>query len=98
MQSKILKTYTADVGSCVINGVFISNGVGDGTYDVIVYDQKPQDIEEIVWLDLREQEKIGIWDYDCDSSTVSWYIKSDFYNADAIGVGVDDNGNICICK
>lgn len=98
MQSKVLMNYMADKGSCVINGIAFSNGVGDGSYDVVVSNEKPANVEEVAWVDFRDKDEIGIWAYDCDPSSVYWYTSTDFYNAEAIGIGVGEDGDIHIWK
>ena len=55
---KKLMTYAADKGSCVINGVCIDNGVGDGEFDVFFVDDvkkvnRPVKIIDGIWFDLR---------------------------------------------
>ena len=98
MVKKALMEYVADKGSCVINNICFSNNVGDGKYFVVACDEKPEDVEEIAWIDFRDKDEIGIWAYDCDPSSVSWFTSSDFYHAEAVGIGVSKEGDIYIWK
>jgi len=93
-----LMTYIADKGSCVINGIGFSNGIGDGHFKVYVFDSKPENTEELAWIDLRDNNRFGIWDYDCDPSTITWFTNADVFHADAIGIGFDKDGNACLWK
>lgn len=58
---KSLMTYACDKGSIVINGICFSNGIGDGMYEVMYANEKPNDIKEIAWIDLRDCHVVNIW-------------------------------------
>lgn len=93
-----LTYYDADKGSAVVNGVCLSNGVGDGRFQVYVCDKKPKDMKEIVWIDLRATPRIDLWLNDCDRTSRQDYYPANFYDADAIGLGFDADGNLYIWK
>lgn len=98
MQRKVLMSYMADKGTCVVNGIGFSNGIGDGSYDVIVCDERPEEVGELAWVDFRDKDEIGIWAYDCDPSSINWFTSADFYHAEGIGLGMGDDGNLYIWK
>ena len=108
MQRKTLGEYISNKGSFVINGVGIDNHFGDGKFNIIVCDENPSDLisqevdesdfHEQVWVDLRDCPKVGIWTDDCDPSSVTWFMASDFYKAEAIAIGAKENGDVWIWK
>ena len=65
---KRITTYEADAGTCVINGIGIDNGFGDGEFGVYYVDRLPQGAKLIdnVWIDLRNGYDVVIHSYDCN--------------------------------
>lgn len=101
---KRLGYYECDKGSIVINGICISNGIGDGGYDIYYYenedDAKIDNFKEIcndLWIDLRDTD-IEIWTYDCDRNCKKIIITKENINADALLFFKDNNGNIALVK
>lgn len=96
---KSLMTYACDKGSVVINGICFSNGIGDGMYDVFFNDDmKPIDIKEIAWIDLRDCHVVNIWESDCNAASARPFTSADFDNAQAIGLGFSNDGDLYIWK
>lgn len=93
-----LTYYDADKGCAVVNGICLSNGVGDGRFQVYVCDKKPKGMEEIVWIDLRDMPRIDLWLSDCDHTSKQPYFSGNFFGADAVGMGFDADGNLYIWK
>jgi hypothetical protein len=104
---KLLTTYVADAGTCVINGIGIENGVGDGCFGVY-YDDKPtQNMLEKrtipkIWIDLRNEYPVIIHGYDCDVNGKEMYgqmslADTDFPGAKGLKIMVSD-GNIIFVK
>lgn len=95
---KTLMTYISDKGSVVINGVYFSNGIGDGTYKVMFDNAKPDGIKFVAGIDLRDCPAVDIWMSDCDSSKSVQFGARDFNYAQVIGFGIDGDGNLIIWK
>ena len=97
--------YFADAGSCVINGINIGNGFGDGEFSVYYSsDGVPEGASLVpgVFIDLRNGYGVVVNEYDCDECGMedySRYIfsKDDFPGADALQVAVLD-GDIIFVK
>ena len=51
---KLLTTYEADAGACVINGIGIDNGFGDGEFGVYYSNKLPKGFEVVknLWIGL----------------------------------------------
>ena len=102
MRTEHLMSYEADKGSCVINGVAISNGIGDGCYDIWFSDIVPENYRliEDIWFDLRECN-LKIWHYDCNGGKDYDEFTKEMLMCEAVqfavGVG-EESGNICIVK
>ena len=101
-----LATYSADVGTCVINGIGINNGLGDGTYGVFYAKEKTRALEknilQDVWIDLRNNYPVIIHGYDCDHKGDERFgqtvlNKANFPGAEALQIAVDD-GDIIFVK
>lgn len=90
--------YNADTGAVVVNSVCLSNGVGDGQFQIYACDRQPDGMTEIAWIDLRLVPCIYIWTYDCDSTSGVPYGTDVFYDAQGIGLGFDCDGNLYIWK
>lgn len=65
---KLLCGYGADAGSFVINGIGISNGIGDGEYNVFYTSKLPKGAKlvEELWIDLRNEYPIVLHTHDCN--------------------------------
>lgn len=101
---KILGTYVCDKGSLVINGICISNGIGDGEYGIYYFDSeekaKEMNFKEInnnFWIDLRETN-LKLWAYDCDKNCKKIIITKEIIGADALLFFKDVDGNIALVK
>lgn len=99
--------YGADKGSCIINGVGINNGVGDGSFDVYYVENEDEikdkriqgkiEVFDNIWFDLRE-DVIKIWTYDCNEGKEFTQITRYDLNCMAVTFGRDINGNIYFIK
>lgn len=102
---KLLCGYMADAGTCVINGIGFSNGLGDGYFKVYYTDKLPRGIKEMpnaTWIDLRNDYPITIHGYDCNERNKEiepnyTFTKKDFKGADALCV-VANGGDIYLVK
>lgn len=101
---KILGTYGCDKGSLVVNGICISNGIGDGEYDIYYFDNaeeaKEMSFKEInndFWVDLRFTD-LKLWTCDCDKNCKKITITKENTNADALLIFKDYDGNIALVK
>ena len=99
---KKLMTYSADKGNCVINGVCIDNGVGDGEFDIF-FVENIKDVEDKVnvireiWFDLRFKD-IRIWTYDCNRGGDYETFTENDLGCNAVLFGTDEEGNIYLIK
>ena len=104
---KMLTVYEADAGTCVINGIGIDNGVGDGCFGVL-YDDNPTDqmlqkkALKRIWIDLRNNYPVVVHGYDCDKKgeeMMGQKILSakDFPGAQALKI-MPANGDIVFIK
>lgn len=101
---KHLMNYAADKGCVVVNGVCLSNGVGDGVFGV--YFRKDKELHSAsIWIDLRDSLKLEIWEYDCIlehkgeiEPRKKIFTSKDFDNAEAVALSIDDEGNLIIDK
>lgn len=99
MNKKYLCSYSADKGSCVINGLCVENRFGDGTFDVFFADKLPDGFDEVnaIWFDLRD-DNVKIWKYDCDKKLgVKTFTKKSL-GCDAIKIANSSGGDICLVK
>lgn len=88
--------YIADAGSCVINGINIENGFGDGEFNVYYSsDGVPEGALLVpgVYIDLRNEYDVIVNGYDCDVCGKEdfgryRFTKDDFPGADALQVAV----------
>ena len=94
---KQLMEYSADKGSCVINGIGFNNGFGDGTFEVFYSETLPKGYKIVdgVWIDLRDYNII-IWEYDCNDRDVKMFSGKEL-GCQAIRVAVNC-GDICLVK
>ena len=82
---KVIGTYQCDKGSVVMNGICISNGVGDGDYDILYAEEHEQmfgfnEVSKDLWIDLRDTD-VEIWTYDCDRNCDKIKITKNTFNA-----------------
>lgn len=104
-KGKFMTEYSADAGSCVINGIGFENRVGDGEYGVY-YVKEPTEMFEpidMVWIDLRNGYGVDIHTYDCAKKgdkkyPIKHFDKEFFEGADALVVYADGSGNIFLVK
>jgi len=101
---KYITTYSADAGTCVINGVGIENDIGDGEFGVYYADKLPKGFKVVpnVWIDLRNGYGVTVHGYDCnhkwDEFIPNMTIpKSEFGNAEALKIAVK-TGKVCFVK
>lgn len=101
---RLISTYSADAGTCVINGVGIDNGIGDGEFGVYYADKLPKGFKIVsnVWIDLRNDYGVTVHGYDCNCKGNEFIPnmtipKSEFGDAEALKIAVK-NGNICFVK
>lgn len=103
---KALGTYICDKGSLVINGLCISNGVGDGEYYIYFFEDKDDaklkllEFEEVsnnFWIDLRDCD-VEIWRYDCDSNCEKITLTQNAINAEALKLFRNDEGDFAFVK
>ena len=103
---KVLGTYICDKGSIVINGLCISNGVGDGGYYIYYFEDKDDpklkllEFEEIngdFWIDLRDCD-VTIWQYDCDAKCEKITLTQKGINAKALKLFRNDEGDFAFVK
>lgn len=92
-----LMSYSADGGSCVINGVGFQNGFGDGTFEVFYSETIPKGykIIEDVWFDLR-RVRLVIWEWDCSDKDTKVFSGKEL-GCQAVRVAVNC-GDICLVK
>lgn len=95
---------SCDKGSIVINGICISNGIGDGVYDIRFYESEEEAtkdnfkvISHDLWIDLRYTD-IEIWTYDCNSNCKKILVNKENINADALKVYKKGDGSIAFVK
>lgn len=101
---KTLGTYGCDKGSLVINGICISNGIGDGEYDIYYFDDEDdakdngfKEINNDFWIDLRDAD-LKIWTYDCNKNCKKIEITQENIKAEALLIFRDNNGNFALVK
>lgn len=101
---KLLTTYEADAGTCVINGIGIDNGFGDGKFGVYYSNKLPKGFEIVkdLWIDLRDGYGVTIHGYDCNKKgnevvPNKLIPNSEFGDAQALQVAVK-YGKICFVK
>ena len=101
---KKLFEYGADAGTCVINGIGFSNGVGDGGYNVYYCETMPKGVKlfEDIWVDLRNGYGLTIHGHDCNKKGEEYepnksFTKEDL-NAKGLQIGKDNSGNIYLIK
>lgn len=99
---KKLMSYAADKGSCVVNGICIDNGVGDGEFDVFFVDDvkeanRPVKIIDGIWFDLRFKD-IRIWTYDCNRGGDYKTFTENDLDCKAVLFGVDEFGCVFLIK
>lgn len=97
-------TYCCDAGSLVINGIGISNGIGDGDYDIYYFESESEALKHNykntsldLWIDLRTTS-IQLWTYDCDRDCHKIYLDSYILNADAVTIWKDEDGNFALVR
>lgn len=99
-----LGSYDCEKGSLVINGICLSNGKGDGCFDIYFFKNKDyaeckdfKNICENLWIDLRHTD-LDIWTYDCDKNCEKINITKEKINVDALLIYKNDNGDFALVK
>lgn len=101
---KLLATYKADAGTCVINGIGVDNGFGDGEFEVYFSNRLPKGFKLVndLWIDLRNGYGVTIHGYDCNekgNEFVPNRIIPNFEFGDALALKVAVKyGKICFVK
>lgn len=98
MKKKHLLNYCADRGSVVVNGLWLSNGIGDGTFGVFFTQEY---FESDIWVDFSEVKRLEIKTYDVLSSSLCKefvFTSKDLENSEAVGLSFDKDGNLIISK
>lgn len=90
----------ADKGSVVVNGVCLSNGIGNGMFGVYFTNEQRH---SKIWIDLRVTPQLEIWEYDCIAQGETKprkkiFTSKDFENAKAVNLSFDDEHNLIISK
>lgn len=94
-----LMTVYADKASIVINGICLSLGGSDGTYDVVFTGKRPSGVQEQAWIDLRDCPIVAIWESDCNPDSGHIFTALDFDDAMAISFGFNKKTQkFCIWK
>lgn len=101
---KKLGTYSCDTASLVINGVRISNGIGDGCYNIYYFENKEEaekigfkEISSSFWIDLRKNTA-EIWTDDCDVDCDKIIIAQDTIDAKALRIFKNAYGDMALVK
>lgn len=97
---KKIGEYGADGGTIRINNIWISNGVGDGNFNVYFAATKPENFEEIngLGIDLQLCKSIKIGVHDTVNGIYNEFNSKDLDNARYVTIAKDKNGNFCLIK
>lgn len=93
---KLIARYVADKGSAVINGISFNNGFGDGDFTVWFCESRPQGVDEVAFIDLRDDVQVMLWEYDCVPTSARDITKE--LEARAVSLGFNDSGDLFFWK